>query len=208
MENFYINILPLEQQRLFTILRTQPWLNSFYLAGGTSLALQIGHRISVDFDFFCPNDFSLDFIKQRINEIGLFNSQQEDKNTLHGTINNVKISFLGYKYNLLEPIISQDSFNLAGLKDLACMKLSAIMSRGEKKDFIDFYYLLKYFSLIEMLAFYEQKYNVQKSEYLILKSLVYFADAENDPMPIMSDKKIKWTAVKKEIIKQVKSFKI
>lgn len=204
---FKLNILPASQQELFMRLANSEWISDFYLAGGTGLALQLGHRISVDFDFFIDRDFNnLEFVK-KLNYIGNFEIFGEDKNTLHGYLNGVQVSFLSYKYNILGEFIKYKNIRLADMRDIACMKLSAISARGSKKDFIDFYFLNKVYSLKELFNYYSNKYDLNNfNEYILLKSLVYFADAENEPMPVMK-RKTEWTYIKKQIIKIVKDYK-
>ncbi|MFN3527935.1 MAG: nucleotidyl transferase AbiEii/AbiGii toxin family protein [Candidatus Altarchaeaceae archaeon] len=200
-------ILSTSQQKLFEILKKEEWISNYYLAGGTALALILGHRKSFDFDFFSNTDFSIDFLSEKLSKIGNFLKLSEQKNTLHCIVNNVKISFLGYKYPLLESPIVEGNIKIANIKDIACMKLSAIISRGTKKDFVDLYFILQTYSLEELFQFYSKKYNQSNYEYVLLKSLVYFSDAEEDPMPKML-KKVDWEEVKKEIINKVNKISI
>ena len=199
------DILPARQFQLYEKMKQQSWLQPFYLAGGTALALHLGHRESEDFDFFSQEDFSNDFLHAQLKKIGSFQRMSEAENTLHGSINQIKISFLGYKYPVLEDLVRNGFLNIAGVLDIACMKLSAIVGRGSKKDFIDLYFILQDFSLHELLSAYQNKYNISSYEYLILKSLTYFEDAENDPMPIMKNR-INWEDVKEYLIREVKKI--
>ena len=206
MSKLKVEILSGKQQKLFEILKKQKWINDYYLAGGTGLALVLGHRRSVDFDFFSKSPFPNDVLSERLVKIGNYVKLSEQKNTLHCIVNDINISFLEYKHPLLENPIIEENIRIAGIKDIACMKLSAIISRGTKKDFIDISYILKNYGLEELLHFYSEKYNQHNYEYVLLKSLVYFADAEEDPMPRMSEK-INWEAIKKSIIREVKKIK-
>ncbi|PKP59556.1 MAG: hypothetical protein CVT88_05205 [Candidatus Altiarchaeales archaeon HGW-Altiarchaeales-1] len=206
MSKLKVEILAEKQQRLFEILKKKKWINNYYLAGGTGLALILGHRRSVDFDFFSGESFSNDFLSERLAKIGNYTKLSEQKNTLHCIVDDVRISFLGYKYPLLEKPVIDGNMKIAGIKDIACMKLSAIVSQGNKKDFIDLSYILKEYSLEELLHFYSEKYGQHNYEYVLLKSLLYFADAEEDPMPQMSEK-TNWEAIKKGIIYEVKKIK-
>ena len=196
-----LSVLPLNQRRLFYFLAEQGWLKSFYLAGGTALALQIGHRQSVDFDFFSDDAFDVRMIVKEAMKYGEFELFSEAENTLHGLLNGVQISFFKINDNLLGPTNDyNENLKLASLLDIAVMKLNAISGRGNKKDFIDLSFLLKYFGLIELLEKYEKKYGRSISnQYHLLKSLLYFADAENQPMPRMKIRKT-WLQAKKEII--------
>lgn len=196
-------ILPTNQQTLFNTLKDNTWINEFYLAGGTGLALQYKHRKSIDFDFFNDDDFSNETIIEKLRSIGEVQVQSEAKNTLHALVNNVRISFLGYKYPLLKEFIPVGYIKVADYLDIACMKLSAIVSRGTKKDFVDLYFLLKNLTLIELFYYYKRKYPVKDYTYILLKSLVYFEDADQDPMPILYEP-VGWEEVKNTIAKEVR----
>lgn len=171
----------------------------FYLAGGTALAMQLGHRESIDLDWFCPDDFSNEKIKESLAEIGKFQITSEEDGTVNGTLDGVKVSFLRYRYATIFPLIEDRQIELADERDIAAMKIDAASSRGSKKDFIDIYFLLKKYSLPELIGFFEKKYeNIEYNKLHILKSLTYFADAEDEPMPKMLEE-ADWEDVKKSI---------
>lgn len=182
-------------------------IKNFYLAGGTALALQLGHRKSVDLDLFSKKNFSTEELKTVLSRIGRLKVYSEERRTLNANLNGVKVSFLGYKYKMLFPLIKYGkNLKLASVQDIACMKIDAISGRGSKKDFIDLYFLLKKYSLKEMLSFFAKKYKeIEYSQLHILKSLIYFQDAEQDPMPLML-KSADWDEVKKELRKNVKEL--
>ena len=113
-------------------------------------------------------------------------------------------AYVDYNFQLLEPVNVIDGIRLVSKKDIAAMKLNAIAGRGSKKDFVDVYQLLNEFSLIEMLSFYIQKYP-NGSEFMVLKSLLYFDDAEIEPDPIMLIP-ITWSQVKERIHYEVKAI--
>ncbi len=119
-------------------------------------------------------------------------------------VNGIKVVIVNYTYPWLQFPQEENELRLSGLKDIAAMKLSAITDRGTKKDFIDLYFLLQHFSLAEMINFYLQKY-ADGSLFLVVKSLVYFEDAEQDMMPFMLIP-VKWEIVKKEIEEEQKIF--
>ncbi|NIA12270.1 MAG: hypothetical protein GWP10_21765 [Nitrospiraceae bacterium] len=198
-------VLSHRQMELYQKLKRQEWLHSFYLAGGTALALQIGHRKSLDFDFFFQGDFENRVILEKLAKIGRFEPLSEAENTLHGVLHGVNISFLGYSYPILEPFILDGDIRIANIVDIACMKLSAIASRSDKKDFIDIYYLLKQFSLVRLFQLYQKKCRIENYEYMLLKSLVYFKDADSDPMPIMLTP-VNWEQVKQFLMDRVRMF--
>ncbi len=170
-----------------------------YLAGGSALALQYGHRISVDFDFFTPTPFVGRDIVQKLNSIGSFKLQEAaEKNTLLGLFNNVKFSLFLYEYPLVASPVNYLGVNIASPADIAAMKLAAIMDRGTTKDFIDVYFLIKMgISLEQSFEYYNKKYkSLANNIYSIIKSLSYFDDADTKEMPQMI-KKISWEEVKK-----------
>jgi len=202
-----LNILPDEQKILFDVLKQQTWLNSYYLVGGTALALYIGHRQSVDFDFFSECDFDNTTIIGTLSQIGNFELFSQSENTVDGSLNDVKVSFITYKYPLLKPSLKYENILIADMLDIALMKLEAIAGRGSMKDFIDLFYLLKYYSLSELFEMHKEKYGAAISnQYHLLKSLVYFDDAERDIMPKMLIN-VNWNVIKNTIVGEVKNLK-
>jgi hypothetical protein len=184
----------------------------FYLAGGTTIAIYLGHRHSVDLDWFTEEDITDPMrLAQAIREKEIpFVTGQIERGTLHGAISGVRISFLEYKYPLLRPLITwqRAACQLASLEDLACMKLSALTQRGSKKDFVDIFSLgLRHLSLREMLRLYQQKYSVEDIGH-VLYGLSYFDDADQERLPKMfwdAD----WRIIKKTIqewVREVAGF--
>lgn len=182
-------------------------LVDFYMAGGTALALQFKHRQSIDLDWFSQKPFSSHKLIEFFSSIGELVVNFESEDTLHLVLDGVKISLFYYPYDLLRPLIQYaNGVFLASDIDIACMKLQAISSRGSKKDFIDLYFLLKKYSLGEMLDYFDKKYAKVKYNHLhLLKSLVFFDDAESEPMPIMLTA-ISWNEVKEKISQAVKKY--
>lgn len=119
-------------------------------------------------------------------------------------IDGIKVDFVDYNFELIEPINVVDGIRLVSKKDIAAMKLNAIAGRGSKKDFVDVYQLLNEFSLIEMLSLYIQKYP-NGSEFMVLKSLLYFDDADNEPNPIML-LPVSWEQIKEKISLEVEKL--
>lgn len=179
----------------------------FYLAGGTALSLQLGHRISEDLDFFTNQDFLVEDIKASLEQLGSLRTDMTQGKTYLGMLNGVKISFFFYKYSLLFPPISFLNVHIADIRDIAAMKLDAIQSRGKKRDFIDLFALLKQgLPIDDIISCLEKKYS--RSNYNIqhlLKSLTYFTDAEKDDIPeLFIDSS--WPEIKKYIEKEVKLY--
>ena len=176
-----------------------PIFTSFYLAGGTALALQFGHRISVDLDFFNKDTFPISLLVEQLNALGNLKIEDKSENTFNGSLDGVKISFFYYPYPLLFPTKEYNGVFLADERDIGAMKVQAISGRGNKKDFVDFFVLLKKYSVEELFNFFHKKYEKFNYNQLhILKSLSYFYDADTNPEPVYIHP-ISWTEVKKFI---------
>ena len=178
--------------------------DDFYLAGGTALALQLGHRVSVDLDFFSKDKIHTKSLKENLINSGFkYHITNETTGTLDLIIENVKVSFLEYKYPLLNDLIPYNGINICSNLDIACMKITAISSRGSKKDFYDIWILLQEYSLTDIFDALRKKYTgVEYSTAHLLKSLTYFKDAESEPEPVMISN-TSWEQVKKDITKKV-----
>jgi predicted nucleotidyltransferase component of viral defense system len=179
----------------------QKEFNDFVLVGGTALALQIGHRISVDIDLFGKCEIEESEFVEILENYGHVNILKKSKNILICSIDAIKIDFVNYRYPLIKDFTTIDSIRLASKEDIAAMKLNAIAGRGSKKDFIDLYYLLKIFTLEQMIEFYLQKFP-DGSEFMVRKSLSYFEDADNETSPIIFEN-ISWEEIKKSILKAI-----
>jgi hypothetical protein len=194
----HIKSVSTELLELLTRLMRQEEFKDFILVGGTALALQLGHRISVDIDLFGSCEIDESVFLENLKENGNVQVLKKSKNILVCSVQGVKVDFVNYKYPLLERPLENNHIRMAAMKDIAAMKINAIAGRGSKKDFIDIYYILRYFTLDEMIDLYLQKYN-DGSEFLARKSLTYFEDAELEEMPLMFDN-ITWTEIKKTIL--------
>jgi predicted nucleotidyltransferase component of viral defense system len=179
----------------------------FYLAGGTALALHLGHRISVDLDFFTAEKFSVSHIKEELSKLGNFEVTSEDADgTLNGILDGVSVSFFKYSYKNIYPTVPFGGIFLADEKDISAMKIDAVASRGSRKDFTDIYFLLQKYHLSELINFFETRYKtIHYNKLHILKSLCYFENAENDPFPIML-KNVSWEEIKRTITNEAKKI--
>lgn len=183
---------------LLRTLQQLPVLSNTRLGGGTALALQMGHRKSIDLDFFGTIDEDPQDLVRALRTIGTLVTLKESKNIHIYVINGVKVDIVNYTYPWLDDAVCMNGICMASPKDIAAMKITAIVGRGTKKDFIDIYFLLKRYSLTKILSFYSTKYS-DGSSFLAMKSLAYFDDAAVDPMPDMfSD--ISWDQVKESIL--------
>ncbi|MBQ6723647.1 MAG: nucleotidyl transferase AbiEii/AbiGii toxin family protein [Paludibacteraceae bacterium] len=186
-------------------LAAQPELAQTRLVGGTALALQYGHRQSIDLDFFGTLPEDKDELVEMTRRVGNVLVTNRTKMIVQTVINQVKVDFVDYnRYAWIDEPIQGDGFVLASDKDIAAMKVNAIIGRGTRKDFIDLYMLLQHYSLTEIMVFYEQKYP-EFSEYRALLSMTYFEDAEMQDMPKMFIE-TSWDKIKSTIIQAVKVY--
>jgi len=189
------------------LLKESKAAEDFYLGGGTGLAFLLGHRKSIDLDFFKQGEVMPKEIIEKMSRQGAVSIQKEAKDSLTCIFNKTKVSFFRYDYPVLFPFKDINGFQIADEKDIGCMKVGAISGRGGKKDFIDIFFISKKIvPLNEILLLFEKKY--QRFNYNlnhILKSLVYFEDAETEPMPEMIIP-VKWKDVKSFFQREVKSL--
>jgi hypothetical protein len=206
-KKLYFDIL--DQKRTDILPLLKPFKADFYLAGGTALALLLGHRDSFDFDFFCSTSFPTGDLFQKIEEVFAGHNvikTQEAKDTLTVIINEgVKVSFFAYPYKLVRPLLREENFEIASLEDIACMKLAAITSRSLLKDYVDLYFILNDIALAKILAFAKEKYSAIDTN-LILKSLVYFDDVEQEPVLFKNNKDIGFKLIKEYLAGAVKEY--
>ncbi|MCF6365360.1 MAG: nucleotidyl transferase AbiEii/AbiGii toxin family protein [Bacteroidales bacterium] len=181
-----------------------PEFSDLRLAGGTSLALQIGHRKSVDIDLFGKIKVDSLTIAKILDKVGDVTILKKSDNINIYIIDKIKVDIVNYHYNWIDNKIISNELILASKKEISAMKLAAITGRGTKKDFIDLFFLLKEYKLAEILNFYKEKYP-DGSEFLVLKSLLYFEDAETNETPEMF-KPESWGNIKKTIISSVENY--
>lgn len=189
---------------LLKSLQSLPIFSEMRLVGGTSLALQIGHRKSIDIDLFGLLNVDFNSLTDELKTIGQVVVLGNSKNIHTYLIDEIKVDIVHFDYPWLKNKIVTDEIHLAAIEDIAAMKLNAIIGRGSKKDFIDLYYILKQFDLSQLMSFYGQKYQ-DGSSFLVLKSLVYFEDADNEAMPWMFHE-VSWEEVKTTIQKAHASY--
>ena len=182
-----------------------PELRNTRLVGGTALALLYGHRQSIDLDFFGQLPQDKDELVAIANQVGKVEIQNRSNFIVQMSIDDVKVDFVDYsRYPWIDEPVVCDGFVLASDKDIAALKVNAIMGRGTRKDFVDLYMLLQHFSLKEIMHFYEQKYP-EHSEYRALLSMTYFEDAEMQEMPKMF-MDTPWDVMKKAILREVDAY--
>jgi predicted nucleotidyltransferase component of viral defense system len=200
----HLEILDQKRKDLLPIF-TQ-FKSRFYLAGGTALALQIGHRQSVDFDFFTDDDIDTEKLFEEIRECFKTHDvtiYQEEKNTLGILIDSeMKVSFMKYGYSIVSAPIDTDFFRLASILDIGLMKLSAITSRAELKDYVDVFFILKQISLQELLEKNKIKHPAL-DEMIVLKSLTFFEDINMQEIIWQKGFEISFDEIKKDLILSV-----
>lgn len=199
----YRTVAP-ETLELLKKLQAVPEFSSLRLVGGTGLALQYGHRKSVDIDLFGRFETKPEELSKILSKIGQTHNISLSDTINIFTVNGIKTDVVNYSYEWLREPIIEDGILLASDVDIAAMKLAAISNRGSKKDFIDVFCILKKYSLKEILGFYTQKYPAA-TEFIVLKSLIYFEDAESEPMPFIFDVP-EWEEVKRTIKKTVVEY--
>jgi len=205
------NLKTIGQKRL-DILKGLKFLKdyNFYLAGGTALALQLGHRISLDFDFYTEEEFDpealLQDFQKHFKDIQLI---RKVKNTLILSVDNIEVSLFSYPYPLISPLIKIPAVNLASIEDICAMKIVAIIQRGTKRDFIDIHFLLEKFSLERVFTLAQKKYKRLFNKYLALQALTYFVDADKEKgeQRTTISTSISWDEIKKGLVETVENFK-
>jgi len=204
---FYKETVDTATLELIQKLQSTEYLRNFYLVGGTALSLQLGHRKSIDIDLFSNFNFDAQLLLEQISFDFHFKVFFSEKNTLKGSINNIKVDILAHRYQYIAETTIIDNISILSLQDIAAMKLNAVSTSGQRvKDFIDIFYLLEKFELNEIIDFYKKKYN-QDNDINILKSLVYFDDVDLTDWPVMvKNDKLSWTIVKKKLTKAVTDF--
>lgn len=182
-----------------------PALSKMRLVGGTALALQYGHRRSVDLNFFGTTTNNVEELTKALKEaVGNIALLSASKTKRVYNIRNVKVVIVNYPYPWIDDAIIEDTLCLASPKDIAAMKVNAIIGRGTKKDFIDIYYLLQHFTFEELMKLYLEKYT-DGSEYRALLSMTYFEDADTQPIPYMFTD-VSWNTMKEYIAREVERF--
>jgi hypothetical protein len=182
-----------------------PLPDNFRLVGGTALALQIGHRLSYDIDFFSDKPFSSNDILGLLGGKYSIQLVRQTKGSAIISVEGIKIDLVSIQGSWLKPPIVSEGIIMAGLEDIATMKLLAITNRGRKRDFFDIYFLLEQFPLKQLIKLFQEKFK-QHELFMLTQSLVYFEDAEKDEEPVLLKENVTWNQVKEKIKLEVKLF--
>lgn len=188
-------------------LQNDPVFDGFYLVGGTSLSLQIGHRKSIDIDLFSQSSFDTQILLEHLEKNYHFMMQYMHTNTLKGIINGVFIDILTHNYKHVVQPIEPEGIRMLDKPDIAAMKVNAISGNGTRaKDFIDIYFLLKEYSFEQIISFYSNKYG-SRNEFHAVKSLTYFSDLNTKDWPVLvKEPGLSPAKMKKEIVRQRNIF--
>lgn len=200
-------VLPREAWAVVRKLEPIQSHHSWILAGGTGLALQLGHRTSIDLDFFSVDPFDGDTLRSALGKLGRLEVQAQSAETLHARLDGVRVSYLRSEVSFLFPTIAYRGLQVADARDIAAMKIIAIGGRGSRKDYVDLYAYLEaggdFPALIEILR---QRYkNTTFNEVHLLRSLVFFEDAEKEPMPRML-RTTDWSKVRSRLEHEVRRW--
>ncbi len=203
------NILDNKRKAILPLFKTFSD-EGFYLAGGTGLALLMGHRDSIDFDFFKKENYDT---QQLINKLeSVFEGHQltitqQEKNTVSCVVDaTIQLSFFSYNYDQLKPLVQTEYFKIASIEDIACMKLSAITSRAVEKDYVDLYYILHKNSLEELLNYCSTKFR-SINEIVVLKSLNFWEDLDKqEPIKFKEGHKVTLKQMQKYIKDQLDNY--
>ena len=184
-------------------LLAEPMLTGHFLVGGTSLALQMGHRKSIDLDLFSHQPFDAESILETLR----LNYQVQPltvTNTICiAVVEGIKVDLVHFRYPFAFPLLETDGVRLADKRDIAPMKLDAVTKRGSKKDFYDMYYLFEEFTPQQILDWYNKMFQ-HSTSFHVIRSLTYFEDAELTEEPFIFDEKLSWEKVKKRLVAVVK----
>lgn len=182
---------------LLKALAALPGFEEFAFVGGTGLALQLGHRLSIDLDFFTQDEFQVETVVEELESNFDLNLTGKDRYSLNCRINDIKVDIIRHPYALVNKLVVEDGLSIWSIEDIAAAKISAITSRGAKKDFFDITEILKHIPLEEALNLFEKKYP-SAERFMAMKSLSWFEDAERDPDPIVLND-LTWRKVKETI---------
>ena len=193
--------------QLLKALQADSMFDQFHLAGGTGLALHLGHRLSVDLDLFSLTPFDSDFYLEYLEKRYHFILDYSAVSTLKGSIKNVKVDFISHPYILIMPVVEVEQIRIYSVADIAAMKVNAIAGNGTRsKDFVDLYFLLNRYSIDQILGFYQAKYN-DRNTFHALKSLNYFDEVNLADWPLyIKNKKLTWNKIKTTIDKHCKAY--
>ncbi len=184
-------------------LQADPVLEHFILVGETALSLQLGHRTSIDIDFFTRDPFDAQELLEHLEHTYRFQEQYRHTNTLKGIMNGIFVDLLRHDYHYFANHLHLEGITMASKQDIAAMKVNAIAGNGSRaKDFIDIYFLLKEFSFSEVIGFYTTRYN-SRNDFHAIKSLTFFDDLIPEEWPVMLlEKELTLKKLQKKLVQE------
>jgi predicted nucleotidyltransferase component of viral defense system len=199
------NMVTPEMRQLLIHIGQESFSHRFYLAGGTALSIQIGHRRSVDFDFFSETD-EIDESSRKEIIIGLSSHSVEVIESVQGNlltlVDGIRIGFFSYGYPLVDDLVNYEKIAFASLIDIGLMKCDALISRGSRKDFYDLFYITRSFQFDRLFQFGEKKYrHFRDFPLMVLESMTLFDNADRDIQPELFEN-IPWDQVKQFFVEQ------
>lgn len=209
MSELHWNTITPVMRNIMTTFSTSPLAKEFYLAGGTALALQVGHRLSVDLDFFSPTQSDIPALTEALRS-ALKDHTPVLSDSSWGNLvflaDNVRVGFYGYGYPLVSPLLKTGTVELASVEDIGLMKMDALLARASRKDFLDLYVICQSMTLRDLFALAPQKYpSVRDFEAQVTRHMVYFERAEQEkPMPLIEA--VEWETVKNWFRTQAKEI--
>ena len=200
-------VLPAEAWAVVNRLDREGLLADWILAGGTALALQFGHRVSLDLDFFSYDAFDLPTLRMSLAKLGQLEVQSMAAGTLHTRLDGVFLTFLRSEVPFLYEPVPYRGLRLADVRDIAAMKVIAVAGRGSKKDFVDLHaYFESGATFGDLMAIVQQRYaGTDFNPMHLLRSLIYFDDAEAEPMPRMLTK-VDWPRIRRRLEVEVRNW--
>jgi predicted nucleotidyltransferase component of viral defense system len=201
------NVVTPQMRRLFLHIGDQAFSHRFYLAGGTALSLQIGHRRSVDFDFFSVTD-EIDEKSRKEIIAGISSFPMQIIESVGGNllvlVDSIRVGFFSYGYPLVDEPIHCENAHLASLNDIGLMKCDALISRGSRKDFYDLFFIARYIQFDDLLKLGIQKYQLFRDfPLMVLESMTIFDNADLDVQPELYEN-IPWDQVKQFFLEQAR----
>jgi len=193
----HFETLPAGTLDLLKDLSAHPALQQFSLVGGTALALRFGHRRSIDIDFFTPESFAVEALADTLSkELSNFETTGMNKTGFNASIGDLKADFKTCRYPLLAASETQQGIRMFSLQDIVGIKLSDL-TNGARKDFYDLHALFQHLGVDALIDIYRQKCP-RHDPMIVLRSMIYFDDAEDDNDPELLMKQ-NWHEVKEAI---------
>lgn len=191
--------------KIIRSVSSDPIFQDFRLVGGTALSLFLGHRVSVDADFFSEKAFDKREAETAlIHVLPGFVVMKESPHGFAGVYKAVKLDLYTWNVPFLLPPVESDGMRLAALPDIVALKLDAIVNRKEEKDFRDIHALLSAFSLSELLTFYRER--IPHRDLRLVIDHLAAAPAADRLQPVKLFRQIDYSEVSADILQAIRSY--